>query len=89
MTAADARISAIATICGNRALTGRHGPAPFTCRGQDTVVSRDGVANTCRSVTDQPAMFMNNWAADHGSWLGQNGSKGPTFRAHGPGSGCT
>jgi hypothetical protein len=26
-------------------------------------------------------MFMNNLAADHGSWLGQNGSQGPTFFA--------
>jgi len=24
---------------------------------------------------------MNNLAADHGSWLGQNGSKGPDFFA--------
>jgi hypothetical protein len=39
------------------------------------------VATNFSAVTDQPAMFMNNLAADHGSWLGQNGSKGPTFFA--------
>jgi dienelactone hydrolase len=81
IAAADPRISAIATICGSRALTGLHGPALFTCGGLDTVVPCDSVANTFNSVTDQPAMFMNNLAADHGSWLGQNGSQGPTFFA--------
>jgi hypothetical protein len=65
----------------SRALTGLHGPALFTCGGMDTVVPCEGIANTFRSVTDQPAMFMNNLAADHGSWLGQNGSQGPTFFA--------
>lgn len=81
MAAADPRIDAIATVCGSRALTGLHGPALFTCGGLDTVVSCDSVANTFNSVTDQPAMFMNNLAADHGSWLGQNGPEGPTFFA--------
>lgn len=81
MAAADPRIDSIATICGSRALTGLHGPALFTCGGLDTVVSCDSVANTFNSVTDQPAMFMNNLAADHGSWLGQNGPQGPTFFA--------
>jgi dienelactone hydrolase len=81
IAAADPRISAIATVSGTRALTGLHGPALFICGERDTVVPCDGVANTFRTVTDQPAMFMNNLAADHGSWLGQNGSKGPTFFA--------
>ena len=26
-------------------------------------------------------MFLNNLAADHGSWLGMGGSQGPTFFA--------
>jgi hypothetical protein len=81
IAAADPRIGAIATVCGSRALTGLHGPALFTCGGLDTVVPCEGIANTFRTVTDQPAMFMNNLAADHGSWLGQNGSQGPTFFA--------
>jgi hypothetical protein len=81
IAAADPRISSIATICGSRALTGLHGPALFTCGGLDTVVPCAGIANTFRTVTDQPAMFINNLAADHGSWLGQNGPQGPTFFA--------
>lgn len=81
IAAADPRISAIATVSGTRALTGLHSPALLICGGQDTVVSCDSVANTFNSITDQPAMFMNNLAADHGSWLGQNGSKGPDFFA--------
>ena len=81
IAAADPRIDAIATISGTRALTGLHSPALLICGGQDTVVSCDSVANTFATVTDQPAMFMNNLAADHGSWLGQNGSKGPDFFA--------
>ena len=81
IAAADPRISAVATVSGTRALTGLHGPALLMCGGQDTVVSCDSVANTFNTVTDQPAMFMNNLAADHGSWLGQNGSKGPDFFA--------
>jgi hypothetical protein len=81
MAAADPRISAIATVSGTRALTGLHGPALLICGQEDDVVPCDGVANTFRTVTDQPAVFLNNLAADHGSWLGQNGSQGPTFFA--------
>jgi hypothetical protein len=81
LAAADARISAIATVSGTRALSGLHGPALLICGGEDTVVSCDSVATTFDAVADQPALFMNNLAADHGSWLGQNGSKGPDFFA--------
>jgi hypothetical protein len=81
IAAADPRISAIATIHGNRALTGLNGPALFICGEQDGVVPCAGVANAFRTVTEQPAMFLNNLAADHGSWLGQGGSQGPTFFA--------
>ena len=81
IAAADPRISAIATVSGTRALTGLHGPALLICGGQDTVVSCDSVASTFAAVTDQPAVFMNNLAADHGSWLGQGGSMGPDFFA--------
>jgi hypothetical protein len=81
IAAADPRISAIATVSGTRALTSLHGPALLICGGRDTTVPCDGVANTFGAVADQPAMFMNNLAADHGSWLGQNGSKGPDFFA--------
>jgi hypothetical protein len=81
IAAADPRISAIATVSGARALTGLHSPALLICGQRDNVVPCDGIENTFRTVTDQPAMFMNNLDADHGSWLGQGGSKGPTFFA--------
>ena len=68
-------------MSGTRAPTGLHGPALLICGQQDTVAPCEGVANTFRTVSDQPAVFMNNLAADHGSWLGQNGSQGPTFFA--------
>jgi dienelactone hydrolase len=81
IAAVDPRISAIAPIHGTRALTGLNGPALFICGELDGVVPCAGVANAFRAVTDQPAMFFNNLAADHGSWLGQGGSQGPTFFA--------
>jgi hypothetical protein len=81
IAAADPRVSAIATVSGTRPLTGLHTPALLICGGQDTVVSCDSVADTFNGVVDQPAIFMNNLAADHGSWLGQNGSAGPDFFA--------
>ena len=79
--AADPRISAIATICGSSTIAGLHGPALFICGGKDTVVSCDSVKNTYNTVTDQQAMFMNNKAADHGSWEYENGPKGPDIFA--------
>jgi hypothetical protein len=81
IAAADPRISAIGTISGTRTLTGLHGPALFICGGKDTVVSCDSVQATYATVTDQPAMFLNNLAADHGGWEYQNGAKGPDIFA--------
>jgi hypothetical protein len=87
IAAADPRISAIAPIHGTRALNGLHGPALFICGELDTAVrcyevnGVPGVADRYRTVTEQPAMFLNNLEADHGSWLGMGGSEGPTFFA--------
>jgi hypothetical protein len=81
--AADPRIMTIATVsgAGSGGPTGLRGPALFICGGQDTVVSCDSVATSYRTVTNQPAMLMNNESADHGSWLYQNGAKGPDIFA--------
>lgn len=86
--ASDARISAVATVSGTRALSGLHGPALFICGGKEGASVCDAAEKMLASVKDHPAMFINNLAADHGSWLGQ-GTKGPTisgltawFRAH-------
>jgi len=79
--ASDPRIIAIGTISGTSTLTDLHGPALFICGGQDTVVSCDSVANTYATVTDQPAMMLDNLSADHGGWEYQNGAKGPDIFA--------
>ncbi len=79
--AADPRISTIATVSGAAAPAGLRGPALFICGGQDTVVSCDSVATSYEAVAGQPAMLMNNESADHGSWLYQNGTKGPDIFA--------
>ncbi|HLV65972.1 MAG TPA: hypothetical protein VKY73_09165 [Polyangiaceae bacterium] len=88
MSASDPRYKALATICGTRALTGVHTPMLFFCGGKDTTVSCSGVRNTFLTVTDQPAFFINELNADHGSWVyqGANGvslsSAAAWFRVH-------
>ena len=57
IAASDPRISAIATVSGARANAGFHQPALFFCGGKDTVVSCDSVANTYKTITNQPAML--------------------------------
>jgi hypothetical protein len=79
--AADPRITTIATVSGASSLSGLKGPALFICGGKDTVVSCDSVATTYDTVTEYPAMLMNNKGADHGSWLYENGPKGPDIFA--------
>jgi hypothetical protein len=74
MSAADPRYSALATICGTRALTGVHTPMLFFCGGQDSTVSCSGVKDTYLTVTDQPAFFLNELGADHGSWVYEGAS---------------
>jgi hypothetical protein len=86
--ASDPRLSAIATVSGTSAITGLHGPALFFCGGKEGASVCDGIEKKFAAIVDQPAMFINNLASDHGSWEGQ-GTKGPTisgltawFRAH-------
>jgi hypothetical protein len=89
IAASDPRISVISTVSGARANANFHQPALFFCGGKDTVVSCDSVANVYKTFTNQPAMVIDNLAADHGGWLYQNGVKGPDifgltawFRVH-------
>lgn len=88
MSASDPRYRALATICGTRALEGVHTPMMFFCGGNDETVECDGVRNTFLSVTDQPAFFINELNADHGSWVytGPSGvslsSAAAWFRVH-------
>jgi len=89
IAASDPRIGAIATVSGTRANDKFHQPALFFCGGKDTTVPCDGVQKVYASVTTQPAMFVDNLAADHGGWLYQSGAKGPDifgltawFRVH-------
>ncbi|HVY38465.1 MAG TPA: hypothetical protein VHM31_11030, partial [Polyangia bacterium] len=87
--ASDPRITAISTVSGTSSLAGLHGPALLFCGGKDTVVPCSGVMSTYASITNQPAMFVDNLASDHGGWLYQSGAKGPDifgmtawFRVH-------
>ena len=88
MSASEPRYKALATICGTRELSGVHTPMLFFCGGQDETVRCDGVRNTFLSVTDQPAFFINELNADHGSWVYQGpdgvslSSSAAWFRAH-------
>jgi hypothetical protein len=75
--ASDPRISAISTVSGSATNPAFHQPALLFCGGKDTVVSCDSVTKTFSSITTQPAMLVDNLAADHGGWLYQSGAKGP------------
>lgn len=88
MTASDPRYKALATICGTASLSGVHTPILFFCGGKDNTVKCSGVKDVFNSVTDQPAIFINERNADHGSWVyqGANGvslsSAAAWFRVH-------
>ena len=41
----------------------------FFCGGNDSTVECSGVHDTFLTVTDQPAFFLNELDADHGSWV--------------------
>lgn len=71
MSASEPRYKALAAICGTRALTGVHTPMLFFCGGKDTTVNCSGVKDTFRTVTNQPAFFINEKNSDHGSWVYQ------------------
>jgi len=88
MVASEPRYKALAAICGTRALTGVHTPMLFFCGGKDSVVDCDGVRDVFLTVKDQPAFFIDELGADHGSWVYQ-GAKGVSlslaaawFRVH-------
>ena len=87
--ASDPRISAISTVSGTTSNPGFHQPALLFCGGKDTVVPCANVMSTYASITNYPAMFVDNLASDHGGWLYQSGAKGPDifgmtawFRVH-------
>ncbi|HEX2956949.1 MAG TPA: hypothetical protein VHO70_08950 [Chitinispirillaceae bacterium] len=71
MSAADPRYKALATICGTRELKGVHTPMMFFCGGKDGTVPCSGVKDVFLSVKNQPAFFINELNADHGSWVYQ------------------
>jgi dienelactone hydrolase len=79
--APDSRITAIGTISAPTTLASLHGPALFICGGLDASVSCNSVAAMYNTVNDQPAMLMNNLAADHNGWENQDGPKGPDIFA--------
>lgn len=72
----DPHITAVASVSGSTPSPGLHGPALLFCGGKDTVVPCSSVMTTFSSITNQPAMMVDNLSSDHGSWLYQNGAKG-------------
>ena len=80
LSASEPRYKALATICGTTELSGVHTPMLFFCGGNDETVECDGVRATFATVTDQPAFFLNELNADHGSWVYQ-GANGVSLSA--------
>ncbi len=68
-SAADPRYKALATICGTTALSGVHTPMMFFCGALDSTVLCSSVEGTFRTVKDQPAIYISELQANHGSWV--------------------
>ena len=88
MSASEPRYKALTSICGTTTLTGVHTPFLFFCGGKDTVVGCDNPRKAFLTVTDQPAILIDELSSDHGSWVYQ-GAKGVSlsmaaawFRVH-------
>jgi hypothetical protein len=69
MAGSDARVKAIATLCGARANANLHGPALLLCGGADTVATCSGMQSAFDGIT-QPVMLASQLTATHGSWIG-------------------
>ena len=69
MTGSDARVKAIATLCGARANANLHGPALFLCGGADTTATCTGM-QAAFDGSPAPVMLANQLKATHGSWIG-------------------
>ncbi len=74
-SASEPRYKALMTICGAEEPVGVHTPMLFYCGGSDTMALCDPVEPGDRNirevfhmVTDQPALFLKEHGADHGSW---------------------
>jgi hypothetical protein len=69
MTGSDARVKAIATLCGARANANLHGPALLLCGGSDTTATCTGMQSAFDG-SPAPVMLANQLKATHGSWIG-------------------
>lgn len=86
--ASDPRITAISTVAGSSANAAIHQPVLHSCGGKDPLVTCSGVEKNLDTITDYPAMLINNLQADHVNWSSQ-GAGGPAisglvawFRVH-------
>ncbi len=86
--ASDPRFSAASTVAGSGANPGFHEPVLLFCGGMDPTVSCTSVETTFKTITDQPAMYIDNKSTNHLNWSSQ-GTTGPTlsgfvawFRVH-------
>lgn len=65
----DSRITTNVPIEGAQTQRNLHGPSMFFCGGLDDIVGCNGAQSALNAVTTLPAMFAENLAVDHGSWL--------------------
>jgi hypothetical protein len=86
--ASDPRISAISTYAGSSANPGIHQPVMLACGGKDPTVSCSSVEKNLDTITNFPAMLINNLQSDHVNWSKQDAG-GPAmsgfigwFRVH-------
>lgn len=86
--ASDPRITAISTFAGSSANAAIHQPVLLSCGGKDPTVSCSGVEKNLDTITNYPAMLINNLQADHVNWSKQDAG-GPAmsgfvawFRVH-------
>jgi hypothetical protein len=66
---ADEHIMTSVPIEGAMVQRNLHGPAMFFCGGLDDIVGCDGARGALDAVDTLPAMYAENLAVDHGSWL--------------------
>ena len=86
--ASDPRISAISTYAGSSANPAIHQPVMLACGGKDPTVSCSSVEKNLDTITNVPAMLINNLQNDHVNWSKQDAG-GPAmsgfigwFRVH-------
>jgi hypothetical protein len=77
----DSRITTNVPIEGAQTQRNLHGPSMFFCGGLDDIVGCNGAQSALNAVTTLPAMYAENLAVDHGSWLSYSGKPSAVISA--------